>query len=180
VKVRSTPVPGAFLVDLEPRRDERGFFARAFCRDELATAGIDFEVAQANVAWNNARGTVRGLHYQRPPHAESKLMRCTAGAAFVVLVDLRRDSPAYARPWGVELRAGEPVQVLVPAGVANGYQTLENDTEVYYLMSESHAPSAAAGIRYDDPRLAIAWPLPVAVISERDRTLPGFSDDLAL
>ena len=115
MKVRPTPVPGAFLVDLEPRRDERGFFARAFCRDELAAAGIDFEVAQANVAWNGARGTVRGLHYQRPPYAESKLMRCVAGAAFVVLVDLRRESPAYARPWSVDLRAGLPVQLLVPA-----------------------------------------------------------------
>jgi dTDP-4-dehydrorhamnose 3,5-epimerase len=179
VKVRPTPVPGAFLVDLEPQPDERGFFARAFCRDELAAAGVAFEVAQANVAWNRARGTLRGLHYQRPPHAESKLMRCTSGAAFIVLVDLRLDSPAYARPWSVELRAGEPVQVLVPERVANGYQTLEDGTELYYLMSASYQASAAAGIRYDDPRLAIAWPLPVAAISERDRALPSF-DGLAL
>jgi dTDP-4-dehydrorhamnose 3,5-epimerase len=170
-------VPGAFLVDLEPQRDERGFFARAFCRDELLQAtGIAFEVAQANVAWNRARGTVRGLHYQRPPHAESKLMRCTAGAAFVVLVDLRRDSPAYGRPWSVELRAGEPVQVLVPERVANGYQTLEDATELYYLMSASYQAGAAAGIRYDDPKLAIGWPLPVTTISARDRALPGFED----
>ena len=115
VKVRATPVPGAFLIDLEPQRDERGFFARAFCRDELAAAGIAFEVAQANVAWNRARGTVRGLHYQRPPHAESKLMRCTTGAAFVVLVDLRRDSPAFARPWCVALPAGAPTQLSSPS-----------------------------------------------------------------
>jgi dTDP-4-dehydrorhamnose 3,5-epimerase len=179
VKVRSTPVPGAFLIDLEPRPDERGFFARAFCRDEFAAAGVAFEVAQANVAWNRERGTLRGLHYQRPPHAESKLMRCTSGAVFIVLVDLRRDSPAYARPWSVELRAGEPAQVLVPDRVANGYQTLEDATEIYYLMSASYHPGAAAGIRYDDPRLAIQWPLPVAAISERDRELPTL-DDLAL
>jgi dTDP-4-dehydrorhamnose 3,5-epimerase len=176
VKVRPTPVPGAFLIDLEPQHDERGFFARAFCHDELAAAGIAFEVAQANVAWNRARGTVRGLHYQRPPHAESKLMRCTAGAAFVVLVDLRRDSPAFARPWTVALRAGEPTQVLIPERVANGYQTLEDGTELFYLMSASYQPTAAAGIRYDDPRLAIEWPLPAAVISERDRALPPLGD----
>jgi dTDP-4-dehydrorhamnose 3,5-epimerase len=179
VKVRATPVPGAFLIDLELQHDERGFFARAFCRDDLAAAGIAFEVAQANVAWNRARGTVRGLHYQRPPHAESKLMRCTAGAAFVVLVDLRRDSPAFGRPWTVTLRSGEPTQVLVPERVANGYQTLEDATELFYLMSASYHPGAAAGIRYDDPRLAIEWPLPAAVISERDRALP-LLDDLAL
>jgi dTDP-4-dehydrorhamnose 3,5-epimerase len=177
--MRPTPVPGAFLVDLEPQQDDRGFFARVFCRDELAGAGIAFEVVQANVAWNRARGTVRGLHYQRPPHAESKLMRCTAGAAFIVLVDLRRDSPAYARPWSVELRAGDAVQVLIPERVANGYQTLEDGTELHYLMTASYQPAAAAGIRHDDARLAIAWPLPVAVISERDRALPSF-EELAL
>jgi dTDP-4-dehydrorhamnose 3,5-epimerase len=176
VKVRATPLPGAFLIDLEPQHDERGFFARTFCRDELAAAGISFEVAQANVARNRARGTVRGLHYQRPPHAESKLMRCVAGAAFVVLVDLRRDSPAFARPWCVALRAGAPTQLLIPERVANGYQTLDDATELFYLMSASHQPAAAAGIRYDDPRLAIDWPLPATVISERDRALPSFND----
>jgi dTDP-4-dehydrorhamnose 3,5-epimerase len=180
VKIHPTPVPGAFLVQLEPQRDPRGSFARAFCRDELAAAGITFEVAQANVAWNDARGTLRGLHYQRPPHSESKLMRCNTGAAFVVLVDLRAGSPAYARPWSVELRAGEPVQLLVPERVANGYQTLEERTELYYLMSARYGPAHAAGIRYDDPRLAIAWPLPVSAISERDRALPGFGDEMAL
>jgi dTDP-4-dehydrorhamnose 3,5-epimerase len=174
LKLRATPVPGAFLIDLEPQRDERGWFARAFCAGELLSAGVELQPAQANVAWNRARGTVRGLHYQRPPHAERKLMRCTTGAAFVVLVDLRRDSPAFARPWSVTLRAGEPTQVLVPERVANGYQTLEDATELYYLLSTPYAPDAAAGIRYDDPRLAIPWPLPVAAISDRDRALPSF------
>jgi dTDP-4-dehydrorhamnose 3,5-epimerase len=174
LKLRSTPVPGAFLIELEPQRDDRGFFARAFCREELEQAGVAFEPAQANVAWNRARGTLRGLHYQRPPHAESKLMRCTTGAAYVVLVDLRRDSPAFARPWTVTLRAGEPTQVLVPERVANGYQTLEDRTELYYLMSASYQPEAAAGIRYDDARLAIGWPLAVTAISDRDRALPPF------
>ena len=176
MKLRATPVPGAFLVDLEPSSDERGSFARAFCREELAAAGVAFDVAQANVAWNKARGTLRGLHYQRPPHHEAKLMRCTAGAAFVVLVDLRTDSPAYAKPWSTTLRAGEPTQLLVPERVANGYQTLADGTELYYLMSASYRPEAAAGIRYDDPSLAIEWPLPVAVISDRDRALPAFAE----
>ncbi len=174
MKLRPTPVPGAFLVDLEPQRDDRGFFARAFCREELEAAGVAFEPVQANVAWNRARGTLRGLHYQRPPHAESKVMRCTTGAAFVVLVDLRRDSPAFARPFTVTLRSGEPTQMLVPERVANGYQTLEDATELYYLMSASYRPEAAAGIRYDDAHLAIRWPLAVAAISERDRALPLF------
>ena len=174
MKLRSAPLPGAYLVDLEPSSDDRGSFARAFCREELAAAGVTFEVVQANVAWNKSRGTLRGLHYQRPPHAEAKILRCTAGAAFVVLVDLRPDSPAYAKPWSTILRAGEPTQLLVPERVANGYQTLEDGTELYYLMSASYDPSAAAGIRYDDPRLAIEWPLPISVISARDRALPLF------
>jgi dTDP-4-dehydrorhamnose 3,5-epimerase len=174
VKLRPTPVPGAFLIELEPSSDERGSFARAFCREELAAAGVTFEVAQANVARNTSRGTLRGLHYQRAPFGEAKIMRCVAGAAFVVLVDLRAESPAYARPWSTTLRAGEPTQLLIPADVANGYQTLEDGTELYYLMSASYRPEAVAGIRYDDPRLAIEWPLPVSAISSRDRSLPNW------
>jgi dTDP-4-dehydrorhamnose 3,5-epimerase len=174
VKVRATPIPGAWLVDLEPIADERGFFARAFCRDELARAGVAVEIAQANVVWNRARGTLRGLHYQRPPHAEAKLMRCVRGAAFVALVDLRRDSPAFGVPWTVTLSAAELTQVFVPERVANGYQTLEDGTELFYLMSASYRPEAAAGIRYDDPGLAIRWPLEVSVLSERDRELRPF------
>jgi dTDP-4-dehydrorhamnose 3,5-epimerase len=171
---RPTPLPGAFVVDLEPQHDERGFFARAFCRDEFARAGLALDPSQSNVAWNRSRGTVRGLHYQRPPHAEAKLVRCVRGAVFMALVDLRAGSAAFGRPFTLTLRAGEPSQVYVPQGVANGYQTLEDSTELAYLMSASYRPEAAAGIRYDDPRLAIAWPLAVSVVSERDRALPGF------
>jgi len=171
---RPTPIPGAWLVDLEPHHDERGFFARAYCREEFARAGVALEPTQSNVAWNRARGTVRGLHYQRPPHAEAKLVRCVHGATFLALVDLRAGSAAFARPWSVVLRAGDPTQVYVPEGVATGYQTLEDATELAYLMSASYRPEAAAGIRYDDPRLAIAWPLEVTVVSERDRALPAF------
>jgi dTDP-4-dehydrorhamnose 3,5-epimerase len=172
VKFRETPVPGAWLVEPEPWNDERGYFARAYCRDEFRRAGLATDLEQANVAWNRWRGTVRGLHYQRPPDAEAKLIRCVHGAVFVVLLDLRRDSPAFARPWTVTLRAGEPAQVFVPERVATGYQSLDDSTELYYLMSASYRPDAAAGIRYDDPRLAIPWPLPVSIVSARDRELP--------
>jgi dTDP-4-dehydrorhamnose 3,5-epimerase len=174
VKLRSTPIPGAWLVDLDPIADERGSFARVFCRDELARAGVAVEIAQANVVWNRARGTLRGLHYQRPPHGEAKLMRCVSGAAFVALVDLRRDSPAFGAPWTVTLRAGEPTQVFVPERVANGYQTLEDGTELFYMMSAAYHPEAAAGIRYDDARLAIRWPLAVTALSDRDHGQPAF------
>jgi dTDP-4-dehydrorhamnose 3,5-epimerase len=177
LKLRATPIPGAFLIDLETVHDERGYFARAFCREELQAAGVAFEVAQSNIAWNRARGTLRGLHYQRPPHAESKVMRCTAGAAFVALVDLRRGSPSFGRPWTATLEAGAALELLVPEGVANGYQTLDDETELYYLMSTRYRADAAAGIRYDDPRLAIEWPLPVTTLSERDRALPPFDPE---
>lgn len=179
MKFRETPVPGAWLVDLEPHADERGFFARAFCRDELARAGIVLEPVQANVSWNHARGTVRGLHYQRPPHAEAKLVRCVRGAAFFALLDLRADSPAFGRPWWTTLAAATHTQIYVPERVANGYQTLEDETELFYLMSSSYAAEAAAGIRYDDPRLAIPWPLPVKNVSRRDRALPVFDAETA-
>ncbi|HVR29148.1 MAG TPA: dTDP-4-dehydrorhamnose 3,5-epimerase family protein [Thermoanaerobaculia bacterium] len=174
---RPTPVPGAWLVDLEAHHDQRGFFARAFCRDELLARGIELEVAQANVAWNGARGTLRGLHYQRPPHAEAKLVRCVRGAVFVVLVDLRRVSPAFARPWSVTLASSESTQLFIPEGVANGYQTLEDATELYYLMSSAYRAEAAAGIRYDDPSLGIEWPLAVSVVSQRDRELAPFDPE---
>ena len=173
----ATPIPGARLVDLELRSDERGFFARAWCRDEFARAGLDPRLEQANVAWNRSRGTVRGLHYQRPPHGEAKLVRCLGGAAFFALVDLRRASPAFARPWTVTLAAAETTQLYVPEGVALGYQTLADATELFYLMSASYRPESAAGIRYDDPRLAIAWPAAATVVSERDRALPAFDPE---
>jgi dTDP-4-dehydrorhamnose 3,5-epimerase len=181
VRFHPTPVAGAFLVELEPQRDERGSFARTFCRNEFARAGLATVVDQVNVAWNRARGTVRGLHYQRPPHAEAKLLRCARGSAFVALVDLRRGSPSLGRPWWVTLDAAGNTQLYVPERVANGYQTLEDGTELLYLMSTAHQPEAAAGIRYDDPRLAIPWPLEVSVVSDRDRALPPLDlDSMAL
>ena len=170
-----TEVDGAYLVDLERLEDDRGFFARSWCRREFAAQGLVVDLAQANVAFTRRRGTLRGLHYQIAPHEEAKLVRCTRGAAYVVAVDLRPDSPSRTRWIGVELTAESRRALYVPPGCAQGYQTLEDDTEAFYQMSTFYAPDAARGLRFDDPFFKIHWPLPVSVISERDRAWPDFS-----
>jgi dTDP-4-dehydrorhamnose 3,5-epimerase len=171
----ATAIPGAWLVDPEPLEDERGFFARTFCRREFAARGLEVDVAQASFAWNREPGTLRGLHYQAPPHAEAKLVRCTRGAIFDVVVDLRPESAAYKQHLAVELSAGNRRQLYVPPGCAHGYLTLEAGTEVAYQMSEFHHPESARGVRFDDPTFGIAWPLVVEVVSERDRGWPRFN-----
>jgi dTDP-4-dehydrorhamnose 3,5-epimerase len=173
VKFSGTPLEGALLVEPEPQGDERGFFARSYCREEFAAQGVDFAIAQASVSFNRAAGTLRGLHYQAPPHAEAKLVRCTAGALFDVIVDLRESSPTRRRWFSVELSAANRRMLFVPPGLAHGFQTLADATEVEYLISAPYRPEAARGVRWDDPLLAIAWP-PVArrVISERDLAFP--------
>jgi dTDP-4-dehydrorhamnose 3,5-epimerase len=171
----ATAVAGAWLLDVEPHADERGFFARTFCERELAARGLDARVSQCSVAWNHARGTVRGMHWQAPPHGEAKLVRCTRGAIHDVVVDLRPESPTYRARVAVELTADNRRQLYVPPGCAHGYQTLADGCEVAYQMSEPHAPAAARGARWDDPALGIVWPLPVAVISERDRSWPDLA-----
>ena len=171
----ATAVSGAWLIDPERLADDRGFFARTFCADELAARGLDARVAQTSIAWNRERGTVRGMHWQAPPHAEAKLVRCTRGAIHDVIVDLRPDSPSYRRHVAVELSAENRRQLYVPPGCAHGYQTLADDTEVAYQMSEPFAPAAGRGARWDDPAFGIAWPLPVTVISDRDRAYPDFA-----
>ena len=175
----ATAIPGTWLVDPEPLEDERGFFARTFCRREFAARGLEVDVAQTSFAWNRERATLRGLHHQAAPHAEAKLVRCTRGTIFDVVVDLRPDSPAYRRHLAVELSAGNRRMIYVPAGCAHGYLTLEAGTEVGYQMSEFHHPESARGIRFDDPAFAIAWPIPVTVVSERDRTWPDFAGGMA-
>jgi dTDP-4-dehydrorhamnose 3,5-epimerase len=167
-----TPIEGAFLIETEPVVDERGFFARTFCRDEFARNGLDPCVAQCAVSFNARSGTLRGMHLQTPPHEEAKLVRCTRGAIHDVLLDLRRDSAAFGRWWAVELNAEQGRLVYVPEGVAHGFQTLEPDTEVSYQMSRAYAPEAATGVRWDDPAVGIEWPLEVTSISTRDRELP--------
>lgn len=169
-----TPVPihGAFLVDLEPIADDRGSFARAFCRREFAEAGIEFDVVQCNLARSKSAGVVRGLHYQRSPADERKLVRCVAGSIFDVIADLRPDSPTFRQAWWTELDTIERRALLIPPGVAHGYQSLEDGTEVFYMTDQYYTPELETGVRFDDPVLGITWPLPAGDVSPRDRRWP--------
>lgn len=170
--VEPAELPGVLKLRAMPVRDERGYFARTFCTRELAQAGIGMAFPQHGVAQNAIAGTVRGLHYTADAHPEAKIVRCTSGAIYDVVVDLRRDSPAYGTWAAFELR--DPLEALyVPHGFAHGYQTLEDDTHVSYLLSAFYDAQHARGIRYDDPVLAIRWPLAVSAVSERDRGLPA-------
>ena len=167
-----TGIAGVTVVELQPFHDERGLFARTFCAREFEAAGLNPFVAQANVAFNHRRATLRGMHYQEPPATEAKLVRCTRGRVFDVAVDLRAGSPTYLGHVGVELDPNRRVAVYVPEGCAHGYLTLENDTEVMYQVSEFYSPGAEGGLRWDDPRLAIAWPAEPLVISNKDMSWP--------
>ena len=173
-------LPGAFLIELDRIEDERGFFARTFCRDEFAEHGLATEIVQANTAFNRRKGTLRGMHFQAAPHEEAKLVRCTRGAVYDVIVDLRRDSPTFTRWVSVELTVENDTMLYVPEGFAHGYQTLEDETETSYLMSQRYEPSAGRGVRWDDPAFGIEWPDEGdRTMNERDRTWPDFSPDAA-
>lgn len=167
-------VPGAFLVEIEPHADERGAFARTFCAREFAARGLADRLVQTSLSLNARRGTLRGLHWQAEPHAEAKTVRCVRGRIYDVLVDVRRDSHAFRQHVAVELDADSRNAVYVPPGVAHGFLTLEDDCEVHYAMSEFHAPEAGRGARWDDPAFGVVWPLPVTVVSDRDRAWPDF------
>ena len=170
-----TRLQDAYVIELERREDERGFFARAWCRHEFADHGLSSELAQCNVSFNRFRGTLRGLHFQVAPHAEVKLVRCTRGAVYDVIVDLRPGSPTFMQWVGIELTAENRRTLYVPEGFAHGYQTLEDATEVFYLASDVYAPEYADGLRWDDPAFRIEWPATDGVtITERDRTYPDF------
>ena len=174
MKFVDTPIPGAWLVAPEPLVDERGFFARTFCRQEFAQHGLDPDLVQASISFNNRRGTLRGMHYQAPPHEEGKLVRCTRGAVHDVVLDLRADSPAFRRHFTARLDEENRLAVWVPPGVAHGFLTLTDRAEVLYQMSVPFEPGAARGVRWNDPAFAIDWPAPPAVISERDAGYPDF------
>lgn len=177
--VSATRLADARLIDIEPQRDERGFFARIWCARELKAHGIDVDLAQENLSLNRRAGTLRGLHYQKPPHAEAKIVRCVRGAIFDVIVDIRPGSPTYGSWEGFRLDADNRRALYVPKGFAHGFQSLVDDTEVLYQMTAFHTPDSAAGFRGDDPALAITWPLPVSAISARDRAWPDFPGDSA-
>jgi dTDP-4-dehydrorhamnose 3,5-epimerase len=165
-----TRLKGAYLIDIEPRRDARGFFTRAFCRKEFEAHGLGSVIAQANVASNRSKGTVRGMHFQYPPAVESKLVRCLRGAMLDVIVDLRPESPTYLEHVAVELSGDNYHALYVPERCAHGYQTLRDDTDMIYYAGEFYTPDLEGGLPHDDPRLGIRWPLPVAVVSEKDRS----------
>lgn len=172
MRLEPLPLAGAYLLSVSPLEDARGYFARTFCRDEFTAHGLSPVVAQCNVSWNRHRGTLRGLHYQAAPHGEAKLVRCTRGAVWDVMVDLRDESPTRLKWYGVELSAENRLAVYIPEGFAHGFQSLVDDTEVFYQMSESYHPDLARGVRWDDPALGIHWPLAEPILSERDRTYP--------
>ncbi|MCT7660156.1 dTDP-4-dehydrorhamnose 3,5-epimerase [Mycobacterium deserti] len=167
-----TEVDGVMIVDIEPHHDARGFFARSFCADDFESHGLDEAVAQTNISYNRVRGTLRGLHRQIPPYREAKLVRCTRGAIVDVAVDVRPESPTHGRHVKVELTAENHRALFLPPYVAHGFQTLVDDTEVVYQVSGPYAPAGEQGFRYDDEDFGITWPLPVAVISDKDANWP--------
>lgn len=170
-----TPLAGACLVIPEPIGDARGFFARTLCADTFAERGLIGAFAQASVSYNARRGTVRGLHYAAAPHAETKLVRCTAGAIHDVIVDLRRDSATYLQAFGTALTAENRAALYIPAGFAHGFQALSDGAEILYMIDRPYRADAARGLRWNDPALAVTWPEPVTVISERDLAFPDWT-----
>jgi dTDP-4-dehydrorhamnose 3,5-epimerase len=173
---RETPLAGAWVLEPERIEDERGFFARTYCRRDFAARGLDPAIAQCSVSFNHRRGTLRGLHFQAAPHEEGKLVRVTRGAVWDVIVDLRPESPTFRKHFSVVLSAENRHELYIPKEMAHGFQTLEDGTEVFYQISEFYAPESSRGYRWDDPSFAIPWPEPVTVISEKDRNLPLFEE----
>ncbi|MGZ4336031.1 MAG: dTDP-4-dehydrorhamnose 3,5-epimerase [Gaiellaceae bacterium] len=167
-----TSIAGAFVVEIEPIEDERGSFARTFSRDEFEAHGLSTDIAQCSISFNKRRGTLRGMHFQREPYGECKLVRCIRGSIFDVIVDLRPESATYRHWFGTELTPVNGRMLYIPSGLAHGFQTLEDATEVAYQISQVYVPSHARGVRFDDPAFAIEWPLSVTAVSERDRDFP--------
>jgi dTDP-4-dehydrorhamnose 3,5-epimerase len=167
-----SPLAGAYMVEMELLADERGFFARSYCAEEFAARGLGPELRQCSVSYNARAGTLRGMHYQAAPREEHKLVRCTAGAVFDVIVDIRPSSPTYRRWFAAELSAANRRSLFVPPGFAHGFMSLSEHTEVYYMISVAHSPELSRGFRWNDPAFAIEWPMPPTVISARDASYP--------
>ena len=172
---KETKLKDAYLIEIEKLEDRRGFFARAWCQREFEAHGLVSRIVQANISYNRKKGTLRGLHYQVAPYAETKLVRCTRGAIYDVIIDLRPDSPTYMQWLGVELTAENYKMLYVPEGFAHGFQTLADETEVTYQVSQFYTPGAEGGVRYNDPAFGIEWPLAVQVISDKDQNWPDYS-----
>lgn len=172
MRFEATPIRGSYLVHLESRTDERGMFARAFCAEEFAAHGLQTTYVQGNIAVTRRSGTVRGMHFQRPPHEEVKLVRCVKGAIYDVIVDIRPDSTTRGQWFGARLSDKNGTMMYVPKGIAHGYQTFSDDASVFYLVSAAYAPGAEAGLRFDDPTIGIEWPLTVTETSDKDARWP--------
>lgn len=178
MKFTQSSLPGAYVVELEPIGDERGFFARMWCREEFQALGLSTVVEQSSISFNRRKGTLRGMHYQAAPREEVKLVRCTRGAIYDVILDLRADSPAFCRWFAVELTPGNGKMVYIPAGFAHGYQTLADESEVLYQISEAYRPEMARGVRWNDPAFQIEWPIRNPILSARDRSFQDFAANI--
>ncbi|HZF65087.1 MAG TPA: dTDP-4-dehydrorhamnose 3,5-epimerase [Chitinophagaceae bacterium] len=176
--IEETPIEGAYVITIEKKEDERGFFARAFCRNEFEAAGLATDLVQANVSFNYKKGTLRGMHMQLPPRGETKLVRCTRGAIYDVVADVREGSGTFKRWFGLELTSQNHRMLYVPEGCAHGYITLEDETEVMYQVSQFYTASAERGYRWDDPAFNIKWPIPPEIISAKDKSHPFLSKAL--
>ena len=170
-----TPLAGAYLIQPEAISDNRGFFARSFCEKEFAVHGLSTKSVQCNISYNNKRGTLRGMHFQHKPNAEAKLVRCTSGAIYDVIIDLRENSPTFSRWVGYELTSSNHNAMYIPEGFAHGFQTLVDDSEVFYQMFNFFVPESAGGVRWDDPAFKIEWPIKNFVMSDKDCSYPNFA-----
>jgi len=169
-----TPIAGAYLIDVRRIGDERGFFGRLWCQKEMAAMGLATHICQSNIGVSTSAGTLRGLHFQKPPHQEVKIIRCPRGAVYDVIVDLRPESPSYLRWYAAELTAENARMLYIPEGCATGYQTLVDDSEICYHTTKFYHPESASGVRYNDPAFAIDWPLEITAISENDKNWPDY------
>ena len=177
MKFQQLPLAGALLVSLEKRTDARGMFARTYCKNEFGAHGVAIDIVQSNISTNDRAGIVRGMHFQRAPNAEVKLVRCTRGAIYDVIVDIREGSPTYSQWYGVELSEENGLLIVVPEGFAHGYQALTDGATAFYMVSTAYAPDAESGLRHDDPSLGIKWPLAITEVSDKDKSWPLLSPE---
>ena len=180
MKFTETKLKGAFVIELNQLKDERGFFARSWCKREMEEHGLNADVVQSNVSYNIKKGTLRGLHYQKDPYQETKLVRCTRGALYDVIIDLRKDSPTYMQWIGVELTADNYKMLYVPEDFAHGFITLEDQTEATYQVTQFYTPGSEGGLRWDDPAFNIEWPIEPEVISDKDKSHPNYQADVTI
>lgn len=174
MKFIETPLEGVYLIELEPVHDERGFFARTWCKEEFQEHGLNPNLAQCSLSFNKKKGTLRGMHYQCEPHQEAKLVRCCAGAIYDVVLDLRRGSQTFGKWFAAELSASDQKTLYIPEGCAHGFQSLEDESTVFYQISESYHPESARGVRWNDPLFSIKWPIATPILSERDRSFADY------